>query len=635
MVPPSDHLAMAAQVAAGSSGLYGRSASNPHVGRIENYPSLRRECMCCARSPPTGGGQTSIGRTSLFLQRLGCVAATLLLTVTPTWAKSTPRPTTSASELRTWVKEQQAKLGYVGVAAALVVDDKVAWRQGFGYADKEAGVLMAPTTQVGIGSVTKTFTALATMELREHAVIDIDKPLAVYLPQFHIKTHGEDLNQVTLRAMITHTSGLPTDVWKNSDLAHGRYTDVVGLLNETAMAAPPHVVGIYSNAAYNLLGNVIALVSGTDYPAYVEGHIFEPLGMKNSSFAFDQNQRVRTKFYNPDGTLVTPPELRDVASGGIYSSVDDLVLYARALMRAYNGKASPVIGRETIRTMWTLQNGDIPIETNKEGLGWFLFKNGEKFAAFHSGSTGYSNATLLLLPQHNAAAVMLANTAGSISLCNDFAFRFLETYGLRVKDISPPPANAPTAEPGTQGAGTDLSVHAGYYARQHDYIKVSVDGNGLLIRENGKTIRAEADGPDFLERIGETHYYFKDLGPYPYHVLFSRQGDREQQLGYRVEPPKADSTWSRRLGRYQLFGYNLMGFERVVDAEVSLQGDGLPILTVTFNTGKYTYPLVDLGPNEARTGGLGPSDTGYMVYFSRDSDSGVLTYLGLTFRKSN
>jgi len=144
------------------------------------------------------------------------VLLAILLSLLPTLAWSAePQMSADIGELSRWLAQRQRDSGVVGVSAALVVDGKLAWKQGFGYADKDAGTAMTPSTQVGIGSVTKTFTALATLQLQEQGLVDIDQPLSRYLPEFHIRTHGEDRDQVTLRRLITHSSGVPSDIFRN------------------------------------------------------------------------------------------------------------------------------------------------------------------------------------------------------------------------------------------------------------------------------------------------------------------------------------------------------------------------------------------------------------------------------------
>ncbi len=542
-----------------------------------------------------------------------------------------PETPANIQALSQWLGQRQQDSGVIGVSAALVVDGKVVWKQGFGYADRNADVAMTPDTQVGIGSVTKTFTALATMQLQEQGLVDIDQPLSRYLPEFRIRTHGEDRDQVTLKRLITHSSGVPTDVFLDMEGSQARYTDVVTLLNRTALAHSPGTVGLYSNAGYNLLGHALSRTSGIDYPDYLKQRVFTPLGMTNTGFAADTQGRVRSKAYGPDGIEATAFELRDIASGGIYSSAEDLAKYAVALMEAYHGESSQLISRSAVRSMFTLRT-DIPIDTNKKGLGWFLFRNDNRFAAYHAGSTFYSNAAVLLLPEQKTAAIILANTVGSDAICEQFAFRWLESHGLSVKDIVPESAPLPMS-----ASGISRSQHAGYYAQKNDYAKVEVTEAGLSIQRDAETYPATETSPGVfsVQAAGKASgdlYYFRDIGPY--HVLFWRRGQREWQQGYRIPSDALNSTWKKRLGRYRLVGYEMPGFEKIAEAEVRLQDDGLPVLQVAYNTGKFTYPMVLVAADEARTGGLGPSMTGDAVSFATTPEGEVMTYLGLTFRKS-
>lgn len=541
------------------------------------------------------------------------------------------RSHSEVSTLARWLEERQQDSGVVGISAALVVDGTVVWMRGMGYADKKADIAMTPDTQVGIGSVTKTFTALAAMQLQEQGVVDIDRPLSRYLPQFHMRTHGEDLNQVTLKRLITHSAGVPTDVFRDMEANRASYTDVVKLIDRTALSHPPGTVGLYSNVGYNLLAHALATASGTDYPQLLKERIFLPLEMTGTSFAAERQRLPRSKAYGPDGAEADPFELRDIASGGIYSTAGDLARYAIALMDAYHGQSSAAVSEKMVRAMFTRQ-ADIPIDTNKKGLGWFLFRNDSGFGAYHAGSTFYSNAALVLIPERKAAAIILANTVGSDALCEQFAFRWLESHGLAIADIVPEPMGPPASEP-----RASRGRHAGYYAQKNSYAKVSATDDGLSIRRGTDTFQTieRSPGVFVVETAGEASgdlYYFRDIGPY--HALFWRRGTREQQQGYRIAAESLDAAWTQRIGEYRLFGYSLPGFEKILGAEVALQDDGLPILRITYNTGKFVYPLVPIAKNEARTGGLGPSMTGDSVIFAADDAKGeVMTYLGLTLRK--
>ena len=130
---------------------------------------------------------------------------------------------------------------------------------------------------------------------------------------------------------------------------------------------------------------------------------------------------------------------RDIASGGIYTSINDFIKYARELMHAYNGINSSVIRTSTIQEMFELQTDNVLIESNKKGLGWFMFKNDSVFAVTHAGDAVTGHAEICMIPEKNAAALILINSAEGESLKRDFSFNFIREFGLSVSDIIPPP----------------------------------------------------------------------------------------------------------------------------------------------------------------------------------------------------
>ncbi len=529
-----------------------------------------------------------------------------------------------------------------GASAILVQEGAVVWAEGFGHADRENGVAMRPDTIVPIGSVTKTFTALALMQLRAQGRIDIDRPVRDYVPNLRIGARGADLDRVTVRSVMTHTSGLPTDVFKNTGLESADYTDVIDLLNDTELAAWPQTIGLYSNIGYSLLGNVIRNVSGQAYPDYVRSRILAPMGMARSGFATEAGLPARSRLYYQDGRPTPPLELRDQPAGGLYSSVEDLARYAIGLMKAWGGTPSPLIDPASVQAMFRLSNDHIAVETNKKGLGWFMFQRGGAFAMYHAGSTGFANAALLLLPQRRIAAAILVNSVGGDALASEFAFRVLEDNGLKTADIRPaphlPPID-PNATPVTL-ATEAMAAHVGDYPRKRTFATVALDGDDLMLQQPDGRVRlrplsdgsfqplTEAAGAQSQAVVGE-RYRFAEVGPY--HVLFSQSDDGEHQAGYRVVTAPLADSWRARVGRYDHFGYQMPGAEQILAAEIKVLEERLLQLTLVYNSGAFTYPLVVAGSRRAFTGGLGPETTGELVRFGEDD---VLIYSGLTFRRS-
>jgi len=529
----------------------------------------------------------------------------------------------------------------VGVSAAIIIDGSVIWKNGFGYADKENKVPMTVNTVVSIASVTKTFTALALMQLHEKGLIDINQPLTHYLPQFKPKTRGENLKQLTIKSVITHSSGIQTDVLNNSDLATGKYTDVLGYVNETYLLYPPGMVEAYSGAGYNILGHLIKEVSKLDYPDYIQKNIFTPLEMSHSGFAMDALKN-RTKIYL-GGKEVKEYEIRDIASGGIYTNINDLAKYAKGLLTAYNGMNSSLIQTETIHEMFTLQSENVLIESNKKGLGWFMFKNDSAFAVSHAGSGGFAHAELCLIPKKNAAVMILLNTAEGEPLRKNFCSNFRNEYQISTSDVIPPPVIKEIHKELMPIILSDniLTKHVGDYAQDFSFLTISVkDSNLIMVRDNkryllkalseNEFVPYEIVGKDSMIQKDDERYCFLDVGRY--HILFHKFGNNESQLGYKLNKLNI-SLLSKKLGVYEHFGYQLLvGDTKFKGAELSLAENRVLMLKLIALDGEYAFPLNVISDIYAITGGLG-SRLGFTVKFIENDKYDIVDFGGITFRK--
>lgn len=546
------------------------------------------------------------------------------------------------AECQDFIKKRMSSDGLIGVSAALVVGDSVVWKEGFGYADKERNIPMSTQTVASIGSITNTFTALSLMQLQEKGLLDISKPLVDYFPQFNVKTRdGEDIRKVTIKTVMTHTSGIPTNIFKNYDLGSAKYTDVAGYVNQTYLASPPGVRSLYSNVAYSILGNVIKEESRQDYTDYIRQHIFAPLKMNSSGFSFDSLKN-RTQIYYNGGKGTGSFEIRDIPSNGIYSNIDDLIKYATAMIDAYNGKPSVIAENRTVQEMFKVQNADVLLETNKKGLGWFMFKNDSTFAMFHAGNSIYP-ASILLVPKKRIAAIILINTWGGAGLASDFSFNILERCQLEVADIVPPPLLKTLSTTPVKLSAEQLRKHTGDYAQKYIYQTVSEENGKLyIVRDDQKIqlkpvgenefIPVEIHGGDTLVEKKNERYFFKDINKY--HVLYFKNEERERQLGYKINPAKITDTWKKRIGVYEHFGYQLTGgFDTMVKTEIFISAGRVLMLRLTTSSGEYTYPLIIVSDRDVITGGLNPEETGITISFSEEAGEEVMTYNGITFRQ--
>ena len=160
------------------------------------------------------------------------------------------------------IKKKMKSLKVEGVSIALIDEDSVVWAEGFGYADKENKIKAMPSTKYMLGSVTKLFTAFGVMQLQELNKLSINDPLRKHLPQFNIKTHFGDINDITIRSIMTHHGGIPSDIFTSIFSENPEnFTTTVDYINREYATSPPDFIRSYSNPGYTLLGHMIQEVA--------------------------------------------------------------------------------------------------------------------------------------------------------------------------------------------------------------------------------------------------------------------------------------------------------------------------------------------------------------------------------------
>lgn len=529
----------------------------------------------------------------------------------------------------------------VGVSVALIVDDSLIWEKGFGFADLENQIPMTKNTVVNIGSITKPVTALCAMQLQDKGLLDISQPVTKYLPQFHPKTRFGDINQIKVKDLIVHSSGIQSDIWKNSDLNSGKYTDVVDFINGTYLLYPPGVLGFYSNSGYNILGHVLKEVSGVDYINYVHNNIFKPLGMKNSGFWVDSLKN-KTKIYDNGRNEVKEYPLRDIASGGIYCDVHDFALLAKGIINSYNNNTPALLEPETMQEVFTVQNNDAGyvIGRNKRGLGWYLFTNESELAANHTGSAGYAFAHIMILPKDKAAFLIFTNSSNGWDLCHQAGYKLLEHYNLKVQDVFLKPSISEKKERNT-AFELDKNIilnHVGYYSEALSYSKVFSENDTLRISQNNKIFNLiPINENEFLpydykgKQIEDSRYYFKDIGPF--HVLIQKNDNNEHVLGYKFYGVDT-AQWNNKQGYYEHFGYQMIaGDTKFKGIELKISKDKVLMAVLeTLENNKFSVPLDIISEKYATTAGL-MSGYGMTVSFTENEKYQIIDFGGLTFRK--
>jgi CubicO group peptidase (beta-lactamase class C family) len=468
------------------------------------------------------------------------------------------------------IRTRMEKQDVTGLSIALVDDQRVVWAEGFGYADKAAGLPATADTLYRVGSITKLFTATATMQLAEEGRIDVDKPLQTYLPDFSIKSRFSGTPPITPRMLMTHHSGLPSDWQKGMWAAQPEpFTKLVTYLKDEYTAYPPNTVLSYSNVGVTLLGIAMQRAAGEDYAALVTHRLLQPLGMTHSVVTPRAEGPGISKAYRK-GSETDDPALRDVPAGGLNSSANDLARFLEMIFADGRAGTRQIIKPATLAEMLRQQNADIPLDIGQPiGLGWFLMPlDGVDTDAAgptisHGGATALYHAQMMALPKHKLGVIVLANSSTARGVVNSIAADTLK-LALQAKTGIAPAPRKPNPTSIRLLSDEDLKAYTGYYATPFGF--ASIEGNGY-------NLRAELAGKRFglvLRQDGYLGLQYRLLGLVPlpvdaladiglsrdkidgHEVLLAHIHDRAMVVGEKIAPVPLSAAWRARIGEYDI-----------------------------------------------------------------------------------
>jgi CubicO group peptidase (beta-lactamase class C family)/membrane protease YdiL (CAAX protease family) len=317
-----------------------------------------------------------------------------------------------------FVEEQMDARRVPGYALAIVRGSEVVHARGFGSADGSGRPVTVDTPFV-LGSVTKSFTALAVMQLTDAGKVSLEAPVARYVPELRLA--GDAEQRITVRQLLNQTSGIPALAGGRllRSVGDGTLEDAVRELDGTQLSAPPGKQFEYANANYVLLGLVIERASGEAYGAYVERHIFEPLGMRNS-FASPEAAKaaglaVGHRYWFGFAVAHGPTSPDAVRPAGyLMSSTADMARYLAMYLNGGVLEGHRIISRQALETM--LAPGDsghlgrwADDQETRYAMGWFVGGPWQEPALLHPGRDPDSSAMIVLLPRQRLAVVTLAN----------------------------------------------------------------------------------------------------------------------------------------------------------------------------------------------------------------------------------
>jgi CubicO group peptidase (beta-lactamase class C family) len=313
----------------------------------------------------------------------------------------------------------------VGLAVGVVRDGRLEDFAGHGLADIASGAPVTEDTVFRIASVTKTFTAIAVLQLWELGLLDLDAPANRYLRAYHLIPAKASFRPATVRHLLTHTAGIrevlhPWDLLRLRDLGEtvplGRTPPCLAQLYRGGLRvdAEPGTRFAYTNHGFATLGQLVEDVSGQPLDRYLHEHLFEPLGMADTGLARSQRvaSRLATGYELRSGGAepVADYEVVTVGGGAAWSTPRDMARYAAALLGGGTGGHGAILQQETVAAMFAPHYRPDP-RIPGFGLGFFRTDLGGHRAVEHDGILPGFDAQLLLAPDDGVGVIAFANGA--------------------------------------------------------------------------------------------------------------------------------------------------------------------------------------------------------------------------------
>lgn len=342
----------------------------------------------CATHRPCALIATLITLCFAFLVSTGCAQA----------------PTEVETQIEEILHSQYSADG-PGYALLVAQHGETIYKEAYGMADMELDTPLQTDNVFRIASLTKQFTAVAILQLVEQGALDLQDDITDYLPAY-------PRTGITIEHLLTHTSGIP-DFTKlptfTAEVARQSITvpQQIDMFKDEPLGFEPGSGYMYSNSGYTLLGRIIEEVSGLSYDAYLERHLFTPLGLTGTYYG--QNASIipgRADGYSrPGEDYINAAYVNDTlpySGGALLSTIDDLYAWHKALV------GNTIIGEvllEQARSPYTLSGG----EESGYGYGWQIGVLNDQPVIYHSGAINGFLSDMLYLPESDLFIVMLTN----------------------------------------------------------------------------------------------------------------------------------------------------------------------------------------------------------------------------------
>ena len=360
---------------------------------------------------------------------------------------------------RSVVQEVMSETRATAVSVALVEGERLVWSEAFGDADRSSGRKANTDSLFAACSVSKMLASAAVMILVDQGKVSLDEPVVTYLPDFSMPLDPRH-RDITVRMLLNHSSGLPGSDLRGAITVTpfpGYAAQMMAGLASQRLKHDPGVESTYNNDGFTMLENLIHRVSGQAYPDFVREQILDPLGMRASRFNRAPLPMELLARPHEGGTPRTLYSYNVYATGGLFTTPEDLARLATLLLQRGTYGAKRLLSTRAVDTMAQDQRlgafNPVPFDEFRYGLGWDTVAQPGLAAA---GATawqktgdmdGYYGANLMVLPEAGLGVVVFGasngfSSASAVKISERILLRALVERG-RIPRMPEPLATTP------------------------------------------------------------------------------------------------------------------------------------------------------------------------------------------------
>jgi len=495
-----------------------------------------------------------------------------------------------------------------------------------------------------IGSVTKVFTAVAILQLQEKGLINIDSCVSVYMPKFAITQRFKNSKPITIREVLTHHAGLPTDIFIHKFAKYPpRFEEISVYFNHQYTCFPVGKIKSYSNIGYALLGIIIEKASGMSYQDYVEKYILSPLSMRNTGFYSSTDLLDHLSHaYDMEGVEKKELPIFDTPAGAIYSTVEDMVKFGQSFLR----EGGPVLSPKAQKIMFEIQNKEIRLDLFEKSAICLNYKNKAPELGRvleHGGAVMYHRAEIYLAPDSRIGCVMLSNSPDGVKnawkLNEQFMVEYTKQHSIKV------PTNIIPEKPFifTTLKNKNLQQYVGDYVMpgmnctfqwKNDQLCVTIQGNTFyLLPGDDYSFVAAKRVLGIMFKSKKYHFFMEEIDGEKLFIQAMPWGELAI-IGIKIQKKEIPQNWEKRIGKYEIVNQDTTELRMINSIEI-IRKNGYLVLQYKFNAISNSSNTVEMtleikDNNKAFTAGIG-SGGGESVLFSKDANSNeeYFEYFGL------